>query len=374
VTLPQQTVDSLSAARRVDGQVARGTRRDPIPVADHWVVLHRVGPDRSGPLDSTRTDAHGQFHLRYHASGDPEALYFVSTTYDGVAYFSSPLRSVVVSGDDGLITVFDTTSGPVAVTLGGRHLIVGAPQSNGRRPIGEVYDLKNDSTVTLIARDSLSPVWSVHVPAASTGFQLNSNGELANGAISKRGNTVGLFAPLSPGIRQLAFTYELPDNAFPLSVPMERKTGVLELLVQEQSVKIAGINLRETAPVSADGRTFRRFLGQDVPANAVLTIDPPHLIGSERQKVYLGVGIAVAAAMLVALFFAARRARTPRFATVTASAESPADVLLRAIATLDADFERMKTDDVAARRDYETRRAQLKMQLAELLSTTKQVS
>jgi hypothetical protein len=127
VTLPQQSSDS-TIARRVDGRIVRGTREGPLPIANQWVVLHRVGPDASGPLDSIRTEAAGRYHLRYRTSGDSTALYFVSTSYGGVAYFTSPLRGPAVNGDDATITVFDTTSGPVAVKLGGRHVIVCALQ------------------------------------------------------------------------------------------------------------------------------------------------------------------------------------------------------------------------------------------------------
>jgi hypothetical protein len=156
---PAQRPDSSHAERRVDGRVVRGTREGQQPVANQWVVLHRVGPDRAGPLDSTRTAANGRFSIRYRESGDTSALYFASTSYGGVAYFTSPLRAPVVRGDDATLTVFDTTSGPVAIKVGGRHVIVGAVQPNGRRPVGEVYDLENDSTVTLVARDSASPLW-----------------------------------------------------------------------------------------------------------------------------------------------------------------------------------------------------------------------
>src|SRR5581483_4857559 len=102
--------DSTGEARRVDGTVMRGTRKGTVPVANQWVVLHRVGPDRAGPLDSVRTSAAGAYTLRYHTSGDTTALYFVSTSYGGVAYFTSPLRAPRVSGDNAQIIVFDTTS------------------------------------------------------------------------------------------------------------------------------------------------------------------------------------------------------------------------------------------------------------------------
>jgi hypothetical protein len=372
VNLPQQAGDSSAALRRVEGQIVRGTRKATVPVAGQWVVLHRVGPDRAGPLDSVRTNASGHFALRYRPSGDTTALYFASTSYGGVAYFTAPLRAPVVRGDDGLITVFDTTSGPVALKIGGRHLIVGAPQANGRRPIGEVYDLENDSTVTMVARDSVTPVWLAHLPAAAVGFQLNTNGDLAAGAVTRRGSTVGLFAPISPGIRQVAFTYELPADAFPLSVPAERNIGVFELLVQEPSAKISGVKLREMAPVSADGRIFRRFLAQDLEASAVARIDLPKLIGAEREKVYLGVALALLAAMVVALLVAARRG-APRlaFASRKRTAPTRSDALLRAIADLDADFERGAFASDEARASYMEKRTALKAELSGVLAATR---
>ncbi len=370
MTVPWQAVDSTLAARSVDGRVARGTRRDLVPVTHQWVVLHRVGPDRAGPLDSTRTDGAGHYQMRYHASGSPDALYFASTSYGGVTYFTAPLRSTVVRGDDGLITVFDTTSGPVQLALGGRHLIIGAPQANGRRPVGEVYDIKNDSTVTLVARDSLTPSWTAHLPAAAVDFQVNANGELGAGAVLHTGSTVGMLAPISPGIRQVAFTYELPSDAFPLHIPVERTTGVFEILLQEPAATIAGVPMHEGPPVSTDGRVFRRYLGKDVPASSVLTIDVPHLIGPERQKVYLGVGIAVVVAMLAALLFAMRRPRLRGAAVPAARSESEAESLVRRIAELDAAFEGVAIPDDAERAGYEQTRETLKRDLATRLSTS----
>jgi hypothetical protein len=368
---PVQRPDSSHAERRVEGRVVRGTREGQQPVANQWVVLHRVGPDRAGPLDSTRTLANGRFTIRYRESGDTSALYFASTSYGGVAYFTSPLRAPVVRGDDATLTVFDTTSGPVAIKVGGRHVIVGAVQPNGRRPVGEVYDLENDSTVTLVARDSVSPLWRTELPAQAVGFQLNTSGGLASGAVSQHGSSVGLFAPLSPGIRQFAFTYDLPSNAFPLILPIDRATGVLEVLVQDPSARVDGVKLRETAPVSADGRTFRRFLGQDLSAGTAIRIDIPRLIGAEREKVYVGVAAALLAAMVVALVVAARRSVSRRPLAAASAAAVPelrSHALMRGLATLDEEFEKIATPDDATRAEYQTKRAALKSQFAEAIA------
>ncbi|MFL5571889.1 MAG: hypothetical protein ACJ78R_00085, partial [Gemmatimonadaceae bacterium] len=60
-------------------------------VSGAWVVLHRVGPDRAGPLDSTLSDARGRYSFNYVRSGSDDAIYFVSASYDGIAYFTPPL-------------------------------------------------------------------------------------------------------------------------------------------------------------------------------------------------------------------------------------------------------------------------------------------
>src|SRR5262249_48112513 len=102
-----QTATQTPAPRTVDGVVMRGEAKGPKPITGVRVVLHRVGPDKAGPLDSMLTDAGGKYHFRYVPSGSDEAIYFVSASYDGIAYFSVPLRDQATRGDDAQITVFD---------------------------------------------------------------------------------------------------------------------------------------------------------------------------------------------------------------------------------------------------------------------------
>ena len=361
--IPQDTIQ-----RRVDGRVTKGAREGMTPVKGQWVLLHRVGRDRQGPLDSTHTGADGTYHFRYRTSGDSTAVYFVSTTYGGVAYFTSPLRGEIVRGDDAALTVFDTTSNPIAIHTAGRHLIVGSPKPDGNRPIGEVFDLENDSTVTAIARDEQHPVWTTHIPANAVKFELNARGDLTNDAITHNGATIGLLVPISPGIRQVAFTYELPQSAFPLAVPLEQPTGVFELLVQEPTAHILGIPMRETAAQALEGRTFRRFLAQDLAASSVLRVDVPRMVGAEREKVYIGVATVILAAMAAALVLTARRSFSGmRRATVAPVRERKSETLLRSIAALDAEFER-GGGDATARAAYEDRRNALKAELAAALA------
>ncbi len=111
------------------------------PVSGAWVVLHRVGPDRAGPLDSVRSDSRGRYSFSYFRTGSEDAIYFVSASHDGIAYFTPPLSEGKVSGDDGDIAVFDTTSHRIPMSLRGHHVVVSAADANARRSIVEVYDL-----------------------------------------------------------------------------------------------------------------------------------------------------------------------------------------------------------------------------------------
>lgn len=362
-----QVVDS-GTVMRVDGRVVRGTRTGPMPIAQQWVVLHRLGNDRSGPLDSARTNADGRYAFRFTTSGDSSAIYFATTSHGGIVYPSAPFRSPVVSGDAATLTVFDTTSGPVPVKRGGRHLIVGAPQANGRRPIGEVYDLENDSTLTVIARDSTTPVYTVRLPNDAANFRVNGSGEFGAGAMTRRGADVGLYAPLSPGIRQFAFTYELPAKAFPLVLPAEVATGVFEILIEDPAADVRAPSLREVEPANMEGRTFRRFLANDVPANAVVRVSIPRVATADRERIYLVIALVFLAAMGMALVYAARRSRRSRPEPVVAApAEPRSRVLVRAIADLDDAFGSAPFTP-EARADYDARRASLKAELADALA------
>lgn len=356
--------------RHVSGQVMRGTRTAPVPMPNVWAILHRVGPDHAGPLDSMRTRPDGSYSFTYKLSGDTSAVYFVSSSYDGVAYFTDPLRLPDVSGGDAQVTVFDTSYSRSVITLAGHHVVIGAPESNGLRQVGEVWDLQNDSTVTIVGSD-VSPVWLTHLPHGALNFQLNQNGEIPDAAVVRRGDSLSLYAPVSPGLRQLAVTYELPPSDFPLDMPLEEATGVLEVLVQEPLARVSGPRLVEQPDATLEGRTFRRFLGQDLPASAVLQVQVPANPDSARSAVITILSIIAAALVVGGLVAFSRRRAPPAVAGVPVAAppmpESPANALLREITALDMAFEQRQSVTPEERALYEASRSELKKRLAELL-------
>lgn len=280
------------------------------PVSGAWVVLHRVGPDRAGPLDSVRSDARGRYSFSYVRTGSNDAIYFVSASHDGIAYFTPPLAEGNVRGDDGEITVFDTTSRRVPMSLRGHHVVVSAADANARRSIVEVYDLSNDTSVTRVAAAETpsSATWQTHIAPAAGDFRV-SQGDISAAAVSYANGVVSVFAPLAPGVKQLSFSYTLPAKSFPLKLPLEKETGIYEIMIEEKSGSVTGPHLKEVDAVTVDDRNFRRFLASDMPENSVAVIDlpAPPATHSIDPRYLVALTLVIGGSMIVALAQALRR-------------------------------------------------------------------
>lgn len=355
--------------RIVEGRVMRphADQQDPLPVPSIRVTLHQVTRAGGHPLDSMLTNRDGRFSFHYSAPADSTAIHFVSVTYAGITYFSTPLRDPIVRGDDADMTVFDTTSRPITITQRGRHIVVSAPTANGMRSVIEVFELSNDTSMTRIAPPDGS-TWTGGIPAGAREFRVGE-GDISADAVTAKDGRVNVEAPIAPGLKQLSFSYDLPASAFPLSIPAEHHTDVLEVLVEDSLGVASGAGLSEVDPVNVDGRHFRRFTARDVAPSSVARIviaTPPRI---SRGSFIAIVALALGAAMLVVL---ARTTWRGRRTTMVGDYE-PAwardpDALARRIATLDRDFERDASPTPEARETYELRRADLKARLADAIA------
>jgi hypothetical protein len=355
--------DAPPAAAVAAGRVVTPGRDREIGIPGVMVTIHRVGPDSAGALDSARTGPGGRYSIPYRRFGSDEAVYFAAALHHGIAYFSSPLRGVRANADDGEITVFDTTSGPVPITVQGHHVVVSAPTPDGGRNVVEVYELSNDSTVTLVGRDSLAPVWSAPIPHDATGF-VAGQGDVSPVTLERRGDRITLAAAFGPGVKQLSYSYTLPPGAFPLTFAHERLAGVFEVLLEEPGAQVRSANLRSMGEVDTQGRRFKRFLAQSAPKGETVRIDVPVTSAGTRTRVLLGVAIAIALAMIATLARALLR-RTPRSGMPAAPAESETS-LAAAIAALDArhDASDGTLDDAAYARERAALKARLTASLA----------
>lgn len=371
---------AFGQARMAEGRVLRpGGGGEPRPVSGQWVVLHRVGSDRAGPLDSVRSGAGGRFRFRYQGTGSPDALYFVSATYAGIAYFSPPLRTAAVTGGDADIIVHDTSTDTSRLRMQGRHIVVS--QARGpRREIAEIFEIENQSPRTVIASDTV-PLWSTALPERAESASV-APGDISAQAVRFTKGRAALFAPLSPGVRQLVLTYVLPNDAFPVAFPLQRATSVLEVLLEDPRGRVLGVGLREVDAVEIEGRTFRRLLAQDLAPGAVVRIDMPAPPG-QSGRVLVGVIVAMAAIMLLGLvaWLARRRRAVPPVLPHPPVPATPApavrarresgepssvDGFIADLAALDARQER--TELALPEPEYRARRAELKAKLEAALA------
>jgi hypothetical protein len=358
--------------RSVEGRVVVQRDTAAVPVAGTWVTVHRVARDSAGPLDSTRTDARGAYVLRYRPFGADDAIYFVSTRYGGVAYFTSPLREPVVKGESAEISVFDTTTAPVPMTVRGRHLIVSAPDTRGAREVIEVYEISNDSSVTRLDREGASGgTWSAPLPAAARDFRVRE-GEVPVDALVLAGSRAVLHMPFAPGLKQIAFSYSLAPERFPLAIAPERNTSVFEVLVEDPHATVQGPRMAAVDPVLVEGRSFRRFLGQDVPAGARIVVDAPAPQPEWTRWIVPALLALLGLAMVSALALPRRRRAllTPTSAprAPEPAIDTDAAQLAQRIASLDDAFEREPTPSADARESYERTRAALKSELSDALA------
>lgn len=363
----QTARDSATGAPKRDrlavGRVMRPSAKGaPEPVAGLWVVLHRVGSDRAAPLDSVRSAGDGRFRIPYARFGSEDALYFVSSRYQGIAYFSPPLRADTVRGGDADVIVYETTVDATGLQVQGQHFVLSSPRG-ATREVAQVFELENAGTRTFVARDSTTPLWSAPLPLEAESVTV-APGDFSAGAVVFRPGRADLYAPISPGVRQLVLTYRLPPSAFPVSMPLTRPVGVLEVLLEEPRAKVEGPKLAEVPSVAIDGRMFRRFVAHDAAASTVVRVSAPPPIARNERVLRL---LASVIALCMAGAFAVWLARQRRAETHAGLPPSLVESLVAELAALDARFER-EPDRGVARDAYERDRAALKARLEQALA------
>jgi hypothetical protein len=300
-------------SRIVSGRVVVQRAGDAHPVAGSMVTLHRVGSDTAGAIDSVQSDARGRYRFSFRPSGAEGAVYFAAVLFGGVAYFTAPLGSTATEGESAEITVFDTASTGIDIGVRGRHLAISAPSTTGNRAVVDVFELGNDSLRTLVAASAKAPTWRVLLPdGAENATVLRDAGDIAAAAVVVADGAAAVVAPFAPGLKQLALRYELRPSHDSLTIPLIEATGVLEVLLEEVDARASGAGLTARGPVTVEGKSLQRYVAQDVPASAVLTIVFPSSGSPPRNRPWLLalLGAVVAGAVSAALLWRSR-ARGP---------------------------------------------------------------
>lgn len=180
---------------------------------------------------------------------------------------------------------------------------------------------------------------------------------------------VQVFAPMAPGLKQIAFSYALPIERFPLRVLARDGAVVFEVLLQETAGNVFGDSFTNVGEVTVDARRFRRFLAQDVKPNAEITVELSGTGSVSRGLYVAGMVVVVGAVLLLWLMRAMQRRVTPsareapsvapRLGSVAREPALTRERFAEEIAALDAAFARQAAPSDAVRSAYAQRRQEL---------------
>jgi hypothetical protein len=355
-TLPAQGRPLIAA-----GRVVRITATDTIPAAGAVVVLHRIGRDRQGPLDSMITDAAGRF--RFSVPADSAALHLLTSRHDGVQYFSEPVHANPDRPDTALVLAVHDTSSAQPVELAARSIVVSAPAADGTRNVIELLAVRNVGPLTRVPADTSSAAWGWRIPRDVLGFAADE-GELSAGAIELRGDSVLVRAALPPGLREITIEYHLPASRGDVRFPFDEAAASVNLLIEESdaSLSLPGALVPDSATVIEE-RRFRRWAGA-VRAGEAISASLPVAgrFGSGALAALIGLVVLALAAGAAVAFRGGRHGR------ITEPSEAGADELIEAIARLDAARSAAGPLDADAERRYAGERAALKARLERALA------
>jgi hypothetical protein len=289
----------------VSGRVLRGGS-DTVPLANAWVVLHRVTREGGGPVDSVRSDAKGRYRISLR-NPDSTSVYVVSAWYDSLAYFSLPLN---VTGRpaahvEDIVTFPTSTQGP-PIRLARRLATIAAATEQGTREVLEILELENTGHTTRVTKDTLVPTWAGRVPERAGQFR-GGQGDISPEAIQFRHDSVFVLGPIPPGpVKQLSYGYSLAAGTRTLVIPIDQPTVELNLLVEDTAATVRAPKLESLGTQELEQRRFAAYrAGPLAPGDKVEILLPAAGFSAQRLLPYV---IAVlAAGMVVALVWALRR-------------------------------------------------------------------
>ncbi len=356
---------SLATAQvtaEVIGRVVRVAGTDTIPVPAAGIVLHRVGQDTQGPLDSLRVDGAGRFRFEFPV--DTSAAYILSVRHHGITYFSSPVARDPAHRTDDILLIVSDTSSSAPVVVAARSLIIGGAEPSGSRTVVEVIELANRGQATRVSVDSL-PTFALALGRGGHGFVIEDT-DLSPDAVRVSGDSLLVFAPLAPGERVVIVQYVLPAGTSRLELPAGPAVDTMQVLLEMGRLELL-VDLPRATDEQLDGRPYARWVGpwpEGQPlAVAVtgVTIRPDRLLGTLVALLVLAMG--------AGLLLARRRRTTATPLATPRVTRGPSD-LLDALATLDARYRGREGDTTAAEwQQYQAERARLKAALERALAS-----
>jgi mono/diheme cytochrome c family protein len=385
----------------ITGTVTNGTTGKAVP--NQKLSLHIFDTDGTTVLDSRQVTATAAGAFRFDKlPTDPGLTFAVDTQYpagsNGVPYGSGPAPFITGTTSLALpVTVFDTTSENPGIQADQVHYII--EFDSGRLLIAElmVFSLKGNRTY-LGATDGTGVI---HISLPPGAQDLTFSDGALGGRYAQTADGFADILPMAPGngTRQLLFRYAIPytGGTFEMTRTLAYPATAVNALIADMGEQVTSPQLQTQPPRQTPGGNYLNLLGQNIPANQVVTLRFTNLpaanvsssgttagttgtaapSGSDRTLMLIAIGIlGFALVAMVSWPRLRRRALVPDAAYETAGAEAEVretpvftsgvhtrEALIDALARLDQAHQAGEIDDSA----YREQRLHLKAQLADVL-------
>ncbi|HEX7024929.1 MAG TPA: hypothetical protein VF187_08935, partial [Gemmatimonadales bacterium] len=250
------------------------------------------------------------------------------------------------------------------VSVAQRTILISEADESGTRIVLDWFVLRNAGTLTRVAPDSIRPSWSTPLPEAAQNVELadSRQSQFAAEALAFRGDSAQIFAPISPGDKELLLQYRIPAGLRRFVVPARVDDSVFVLL-EDRSARVVMPDMAVTDSEMIEGRLFHRLAGTMGGAPSVVIAVAAPLLSSGQVLFLLVAAVALGFALLAWRLVRRRRARAREEPVM-----SPGE-LAAVIARLDAAHEGREGEVPAEEwRRYQMERARLREQLAGALA------
>ena len=261
-----QVGDTRQAPPRLRGTLFVGGE----PADSGTVVLHRVTPAESGPVDSVPVLDGGGFSVELPTTPAPGSgeVYFASAHRQGVLYFGAPVTSTEELEEEYRIEAYETRTPPpegVEFPVSARNLFID-PGPMGWR-VTDVFEVRSDSAVTWLSDSGGPAVWRYPLPPGAMSFRA-VQADRGEAGMSYTDGALVVRGPVPPGTRLFVVEYELESIEFTL--PLPGTTDTLEIFVARPAPRLAMEGIVPVGPVEVEpGRAYERWHGTDLSNRVV---------------------------------------------------------------------------------------------------------
>ena len=261
VTLVLQSKESYAQAV-FEGKIINASQ-DSSGIAQSPVQLWAMSAQDQNPVATAQTLSSGKglFQFRI-GQTDTSAIYYASTEFQGVSYYSQRAKFVSPSGRQArTIVAYDSTHSAAAITTLMHHLFIEDVGEN--ITVRESRVLSNPSTkaVVSVKKDSLSGTYNFRydLPFTARNFAPSATG--THNTLQLVGNEVHDSGIALPGNRQVSYTYEIPwqRDVATVLLDMSFLTRSLQLFIGNPQIKLASEQLQDLGPFVIRGTSYQRY-------------------------------------------------------------------------------------------------------------------